>query len=346
MIKIEYLEETQPVYDITVKDNENFYANNILVHNCSEILLPVTPLQSADDPDAEVALCILSNINASRVQIDEMPKLASLIVRGLDNIIDSQDYPLPAAENSAKNGRYLGIGVSDWAHKLTREKVRYDSNEALDITEEYMEHWQYNLLLASMELAKEKEPARWFADRSRYADGWLPNDGKQRFIKKSTWNQLRRDIVQYGLRNLTLSAIPPAGTSSDVSNSTSGIDMVRDFVITKKSKGTPFKMIVPNFAKGSSYYTFVTDPDFDNIKYLTMVSKFQLYVDQSISTNTYYDEKDFINDKIPMSKIINTIKTAHRLGLKTLYYTNFDDQSIAQNSNGEDGDCDGGGCSV
>jgi len=46
MIKIEYLEEEIPVYDITVKDNENFYANNILVHNCSEILLEVSPLNN------------------------------------------------------------------------------------------------------------------------------------------------------------------------------------------------------------------------------------------------------------------------------------------------------------
>jgi ribonucleoside-diphosphate reductase alpha chain len=122
--------------------------------------------------------------------------------------------------------------------------------------------------------------------------------------------------------------------------------MPRDFMITKKSKTGPVKQILPNFAKGSSYYTLAFDPDFDNIKYLELVSKFQLYVDQSISTNTYYSPADFNEEGVlPMKKITSTLKAAHKLGLKTLYYTNFDDQDIAKNSNGDDS-CEGGACSV
>ena len=133
MIKIEYLEEEEAVYDITVKDNENFYANDILVHNCAEILLYVKELTHLYDENGEIALCILTNINAGKIKsLDELDNLAKLIVRGLDNVIDIQDYPLPAAKNSAVNNRYLGIGASDWSHYLTKHKVRYDSQEALD----------------------------------------------------------------------------------------------------------------------------------------------------------------------------------------------------------------------
>lgn len=342
MIKIEYLEEEIPVYDITVKDNENFYANNILVHNCAEVLLPVTPLQSLDDPNAEIALCILSNINAARVQISEMPRLAELIVRGLNSIIDIQDYPLPAAENSTKNARYLGIGVSDWAHKLTRDKVRYNTQEALDIAEEYMEHWQFNLLQASLNLAKESGCAPWFREKSKYNDGWIPNDGKWRFIPAENWEELRTEIKLTGLKNLTLSAIPPSGTSSDVSNSTSGLDMPRDFIVTKNSKSGPMKQIVPNFSKGSSYYT--TAFNVNNIDYINMLSKFQFYTDQSISANTYWSEKDFVDGKMPLSSLIKVYKHAQQVGMKSLYYTTFDDSSIALNLS--NGGCDGGGCSV
>lgn len=114
---IEYLNEEIPVYDITVEDNENFYANDILVHNCAEILLPVKPLNSLNDPEGEIALCILSNVNAGKIKnISELELIAKLLVRSLDNIIDIQEYPLPAAKNSTLNARYLGIGVSDWAH--------------------------------------------------------------------------------------------------------------------------------------------------------------------------------------------------------------------------------------
>jgi ribonucleoside-diphosphate reductase alpha chain len=342
---IEYLDETIPVYDITVEDNHNFYANNVLVHNCSEIFLPVKPLKNLYDPSGEIALCILTNINAGRVKIEEMPSLAKIVVEALDNLIDIQEYPLPAAENPTKKARYLGIGVSDWAHKLTREKVRYNTKEAQDISEEYMENWQYNLLQASMELSKEKGEAEWFREKSKYANGWLPNANRQRFIRDSKWVGLSLDIQKYGLRNLTLSAIPPAGTSSDLSNSTSGIDMPRDFCITKSSKSGPVKQIVPNFYKGSSYYTLPTDPGFDNKAYIDMISKFQLYVDQGISTNFYYSSKDFVNDKMPLGTLIQNIKYAHDKGLKSVYYTSFDDQSIAANDNGTDA-CAGGACSV
>jgi len=321
MIKIEYLEEEIPVYDITVKDNENFYANGILVHNCAEILLPVSPMKSLLDPDAEVALCILSNVNAGKTKIERLPRLAKLLVRGLDNVIDTQEYPLPAAENPTTNARYLGIGISDWAHYLTKKKVRYDSQEALDLAEEYAEKWQYELLNASMELAKERGEANWFRERSKYADGWLPNDGKWRFLPKEKWEELRSNIIKYGLRHLTLSAIPPAGTSSDFSNSTSGIDMPRDLIVTKKAKTGNSKQIVPNFSKGSGYYTLATE--LDNIKYLKMISKFQLYIDQSISTNVYWTKKDFVETKdglkFPMKRMVETIIESHKLGLKTNY---------------------------
>lgn len=215
MIIIEYLEEEIPVYDITVKDNENFYANDILVHNCLEILLATTPMKHIHDEEAEIALCLLGNINAGKLKsFDSMERLAYNMIKGIDNIIDSQDYPLPAAKNSTLNARYLGIGVSDWSHYLTKQKVRYDSQEALDLSEEFMERWQFNLLTASCRLARERGEVAWFREKSKYADGWLPNDGKWKFIPHEDWEKLRQDILKYGLRNLTLSAIPPAACQS------------------------------------------------------------------------------------------------------------------------------------
>jgi len=238
--------------------------------------------------------------------------------------------------------------VSDWAHYLSKKKVKYDSQEALDLAEEFAEHLQYNLLKASVKLAKERGEAPWFRERSKYADGWLPNDGKWRFIPKEDWELLRKDIVKYGLRHLVLSAIPPAGTSSDYSNSTSGIDLPRDLIITKKSSGGNAKQIVPNFSKGSQYYTLATEVN--NISYIKMLSKFQLYIDQSISANVYWTkEKDFVFDKklgkevFPMKLMIDSIITAWRMGLKTGYYSTF---ISSDDSEPEEDDCAGGGCKV
>ncbi len=317
---------------------------------CLEILLPTKPMTDLYGNDGEVALCILSNVNAGRIKsIDEIPRITENLVYFLDGIIDIQEYPIPAAENPTVNARYLGIGTSDWAHYLTKRKTRYDTQEALDLAEEFAEHMQFHLLKASCKLAQEKGEAKWFREKSKYADGWLPNDGKWRFIPKEDWESLRKDIIKYGLRNLTLSAIPPAGTSSDVSNSTSGIDMPRDLIITKKSKTGNAKQIVPNFSKGSSYYTLA--PELDNIKYLEMLSKFQLYTDQSLSANVYWTpEKDFELDpnsgkmKFPNKKMIKTIKRAWKLGLKTTYYSTFID-AMNIDEEPEEG-CEGGGCKV
>ncbi len=338
--------ETGRYYPIFIDNaNEGPLKDPIKMSNlCCEILLPVTPLKSLNDPDGQIALCILSNINASRVTIDEMPKMAELLVKSLNHVIDDQEYPLPAAENTTKNARYLGIGVSDWAHKLTREKVRYDTEQALDLSEEYMENWQYRLLEASNNLAIETGPAPWFFEKSKYAQGWLPGEGGKGFVPAEAWDGLKKDIQKHGLKNLTLSAIPPAATSSDVSGSTSGLDMPRDFLVTKNSKSGPVKQLVPNFAKGSSYYTCAFSPGFNNYKYLDMVSKFQMYTDQSISTNTYWSEKNFINDKMPLSEIIKVWRYAQKIKIKSLYYTTFDDSDRARNETNDD--CAGGGCSV
>ncbi len=316
---------------------------------CLEILLPTKPMSDLYGRDGEVALCILSNVNAGRTKLEELPRITENLVYFLDNIIDIQKYPIPAAENPTVNARYLGIGLSDWAHYLTKKKVRYNTQEARDLAEEYAEHLQFNLLKASCKLAREKGEAKWFREKSKYADGWLPNDGKWRFIPKSEWEALRRDIVKYGLRNLTLSAIPPAGTSSDVSNSTSGIDMPRDLIITKKSKVGNAKQIVPNFSKGASYYTLATE--LDNIEYIKMLGAIQLYMDQSISSNVYWTpEKDFIEDpkdgkkKFPNKLMIKTIIAAYEERLKTSYYSTFID--TMNKTEEPDEDCEGGGCKV
>jgi ribonucleoside-diphosphate reductase alpha chain len=340
--------ETGRLYPLFLTNANNGPLSDIIKMSnlCGEIFLPVSPLAHLNDKDGQISLCILSNANAGKIKsLDQLPNLAYEIVKGLDNVIDIQEYPLASARNTTENARYLGIGVSDWAHYLVKNKVRYDTQEALDLAEEFMEHWQFNLLTASCELAKERGEAPWFREKSKYANGWLPNDGKWRFISHENWEELRANIIKYGLRHLTLSAIPPAATSSDYSNSTSGIDMPRAFLTTKMAKAGPVKQLVPSFARGSSYYTLADELDMTN--YLMMISKFQLYTDQGISTNLYWSKKDFEFDKngnetFPIRKLTRAVIFAHKTGMKSLYYSNFLDDDTGE----ADEACDGGGCSV
>ena len=68
---------------------------------CQEITLPTKPISHIDDPDGEIALCILSAINVGKInRLEELDDLCDLSVRCLEELIDYQGYPLKDAENS------------------------------------------------------------------------------------------------------------------------------------------------------------------------------------------------------------------------------------------------------
>ena len=76
---------------------------------CQEITLPTDPIQHIDK-SGEIALCILSAINVGKLtKLDELDELCDLAVRGLDALIDYQEYPVEAAKQSTINRRSLPI---------------------------------------------------------------------------------------------------------------------------------------------------------------------------------------------------------------------------------------------
>ena len=132
---------------------------------CQEITLPTYPLQHIDDEGAEIALCILSAINVGKVKSDEeLEELCDLSVRGLEELIDYQEYPVKAAERATKARRSLGIGFIGLAHYLAKLGYKYDSQEAWDAVHGLSESFQYYLLKSSNQIAKEKG---WCADFGR-----------------------------------------------------------------------------------------------------------------------------------------------------------------------------------
>ena len=142
---------------------------------CQEITLPTDPINHIDGL-GEIALCILSAINVGKLKsLDELDELCELAVRGLDALIDYQQYPVKAAENSTKNRRSLGIGFIGLAHYLAKHGANYDSQKAHDLVHKLTERFQYALLTASNRMAMEKGPCGYFG-KTKYADGILPID--------------------------------------------------------------------------------------------------------------------------------------------------------------------------
>jgi ribonucleoside-diphosphate reductase alpha chain len=316
---------------------------------CLEIALPTKPLNDVNDPDGEIALCTLSAFNLGALSnLEELEELADLIVRALDSLLDYQDYPIPAARNATMGRRTLGVGVTNFAYYLAKNGVRYSDGSANGLVHRTFEAIQYYLLKASNQLAKEMGPCPKF-NETTYAKGLLPIDTYKRDVDDYCqeplhyfWETLREDIREFGLRNSTLTAIMPCETSSQITNSTNGIEPPRGFVSVKASKDGIMKQVVPEYLELKEQYELLWSIP-NNTGYLQLVGIMQKFVDQSISANTNYDPSKFPGDKVPMKQLLQDLLTAYKYGVKTLYYHNTRDGASDQAD--KDG-CEGGACKL
>ena len=311
-----------------VNEHSTFTDKIYMSNLCQEITLPTNPIQHIDDPDGEIALCILSAINVGKLSsLEDLEELCDLAVRALDEIIDHQNYPVEAAEKSTKARRSLGIGYIGLAHYLAKNKVKYDNPEAWQLVNELSEAFQYNLLKSSMELAKEKGACDAF-NNTKYSKGILPIDTYKKDIDEFIspelnydWESLRTHIKSYGLRHNTLSAQMPSESSSVVSNATNGIEPPRGYLSVKKSKKGPLKQIVPGYYHLRSYYTLLWDM-LNNDGYNKIVAAMQKYFDQAISGNWSYNPEHYENNEIPLSAMATDLLNTYKMGWKTAYYQN------------------------
>ena len=294
---------------------------------CQEITLPTTPLQHIDG-SGEIALCILSAINVGKLtKLDELDDLCELAVRGLDALIDYQQYPVTAAEQSTKNRRSLGIGYIGLAHYLAKNGAKYDSQKAFDLVHKLTERFQFALLSASNQLAMEKGPCGYFG-KTKYADGILPIDTYKNDVDEiipndlsCDWEFLRGRILEYGLRHSTLSAQMPSESSSIVSNATNGIEPPRDYLSIKKSKKGPLKQIVPSYSTLKNNYTLLWDMH-NNDGYIKVTAIMQKFFDQAISGNWSYNPENYPNNEVPMQQMAMDWLNTYKYGWKTSYYQN------------------------
>ncbi|MDB4822693.1 ribonucleoside-diphosphate reductase subunit alpha [Candidatus Pseudothioglobus singularis] len=321
---------------------------------CMEITLPTKPLYSVQDKKGEVALCTLSAVNLGALEsLDELEDITDIIVRSLDSLLDYQDYPLKAAEIASNNRRTLGIGVTNLAYYLAKNGAKYSDGSGNELIHKTFEALQYYSLKASNEIAEESGPCPLFSE-TQYAKGIMPTDSYKKDIDefcntelKLDWDTLRKNIKAKGLRNSTLTALMPCESSSQISNSTNGIEPPRGFISVKQSKDGILKQVVPEYEKLHKSYELLWDIK-DNEGYLQLCAIMQKFVDQSISTNTHYDPSQYDGNRVPMKLFLMDLLKAYKYGIKTLYYhTTRDGASDDQNAatKGDD-DCEDGVCKL
>jgi ribonucleoside-diphosphate reductase alpha chain len=191
-----------------------------------------------------------------------------------------------------------------------------------------MEHQAFFLTEATVELAKERG-ACTHSQHTRYGKGKFPWENRAKGVNKLAdftptreldWEQLRSDMRAYGVRNATLMAIAPVESSSVVINSTNGIEMPMSLISVKESKAGSFIQVVPEYNKLKNKYQLMWEQK-DCDAYLKTAAVLAAYVDQSISTNTFYNPAHWADRKVPSTLIAKNLMQAHAWGIKTFYYS-------------------------
>ena len=344
--------ETGRIYSMNIDSANEHGSWNVpcyMSNLCQEIIHPTKPIKSVDDAEGEIGICILSALNLLELTSDkDVERACDIAVRSLDSIIDYQDYPVAAGKNFTVNRRSLGVGITNLAGFLAKNKMFYGEQEALNLVHETMEKIQWYLIDASCKLAKEKGKCSRFED-TKYAQGLLPIDWYKKSVDeivkpdyKMDWEELRGRVKEFGLRNSTLSAIMPCESSSVIQNSTNGQEPVRSLLIYKKAKNGVLKQLVPNYYNRKNFYTLAWDMK-DNKAVLDTAAVIQKFVDMSMSTNLYYNYDHYEGGNIPLSLLIKDQIYGYKYGLKNFYYCNTPDGDGAEE---KDMGCESGACAI
>ena len=294
---------------------------------CCEILLPTVPFQRLDDDKGRIALCTLGSINWGAFRNPEdMRRACRILHRSLNNILDYQDFLSIQSKLSNDEIRPLGIGITNLAYWHAKRGLKYGDADALADVKSWMEHQAFYLTEASVELARERGACA-HSDRTRYGQGQFPWELRATGVNELTdftpeldWETLRGQMKDYGVRNATQMAIAPVESSSVVINSTNGIELPMSLITVKESKAGSLVQVVPEYQKLKNRYQLMWEQT-DCVGYLKTAAVLAAYVDQSISTNTFYNPAHWADRKVPTTLIARNLMQAHQWGLKTFYYS-------------------------
>lgn len=294
---------------------------------CAEILIPSVPFQRIEDEKGRISLCTLGSTNWGAFKNpQDMKKACRVLVRSLSNLLSYQDFLSIQSKLANEEFEPLGIGITNLAYWHAKRGLQYGEPEALAEVKRFMEHQTFYITQMSVELAKERGSCTKSKD-TWYGKGKFVWERRNKNVDELTdftptldWETLRKDMIKYGIRNALLSALPPVESSSVVLNSTNGIELPMELITVKESKAGSFVQVVPEYKRLKNKYQLLWDQT-DCIGYLKTAAVLQAFVDQSISTNTFYNPAHFPDGKVPVTLIIKNLMLFFKWGGKTQYYS-------------------------
>lgn len=306
---------------------------------CSEILQVSTPSVYNDDLTyAEVGKdisCNLGSLNiAKTMDSPDFARTIEVAIRALTAVSDQTHiYSVPSIEQGNNSSHAIGLGQMNLHGYLARERIHYGSEEGLDFTNIYFYTVVYHALRASNLLARERGTYFGGFPESKYASGeyfdkytdrvWAPQtervarlfaDAGIHIPTQDDWRQLKAAVMEHGLYNQNLQAVPPTGSISYINHSTSSIHPVASKIeIRKEGKIGRVYYPAPYMTNDNlDYYQDAYEIGYEKI--IDTYAAATQHVDQGLSLTLFFKDTATTRD-LNRAQIY-----AWRKGIKTLYY--------------------------
>ena len=327
------------VYEDTV-NNANPIDGRISMSNlCSEILQVSTPTTynndlSYKDIGKDIS-CNLGSLNIVKaMESPDFGKTIKTAIRALTAVSDISyiDSVMSIAEGNKKS-RAIGLGQMNLHGFFGKNFMHYGDEESIDFTNVYFYTVLYHALKASNQMAKETGSPFDGFENSKYATGeffdkyinqpWTPatqkiesifNDASISIPNQDDWEQLAKDVMQYGLYNQNLQAVPPTGSISYINNSTSSIHPIASRIeIRKEGKLGRVYYAAPHMTDENIEY-FEDAYEIGPEKIIDVYAAATEHVDQGLSLTLFFKDTATTRD-VNKSQIY-----AWKKGIKTIYY--------------------------
>ncbi|KEJ02906.1 ribonucleotide-diphosphate reductase subunit alpha [Clostridium botulinum A2B3 87] len=257
----------------------------------------------------DMVTCNLNSINLSKVKKEEFNECIPFQIRMLDNVISLNKLPVKEAKVTSDKYRAIGLGTSGYHHFLANNKIRWESDEHIKVADEIYEEIAYIAIKSSMELAKEKGSYPAFKGSEWETGKYFERRG----YNSERWKKLQSNIKKYGMRNGYITAIAPTGSTSNIANTTAGIDPVFKKFFMEEKKGSFTPKTAPDLNEENFWY-YKEAHTIDQQWSIKACAIRQKHIDQAQSFNLY------ITPEIKAKEILNMYMESWKQGVKTIYY--------------------------
>ncbi len=334
--------ETGRVYcfNATRSNHHTAFSDTIRLSNlCQEIFLPTKAYVDMPDLYSEVsqgetAFCTIAALNVANIDSMEYASIAELCLRIVDKMIDNAPMMSPSMEESLRRRRSVGIGITGLAGYLYAKGMDYDGAPESIMEVRNLAAYHYMSLLKASQLMAREEGVE-----VKGITDWLPIDTAidSRF-KEGHWYPEWEVLRGIPRKHSVIVAHMPTESSAVFSNATNGVYPVRRRVIEKQSRKGKIQYIAP---EGNYKLAW----DIDNNTLAKYYSVLQDFCDQGISADYYQTPSKHPGGKIPMSQLMKEWVVQAKLGIKSMYYINTNDNN-GGNFQEDTVECEGGVCSL